>query len=145
MFKKTFAIIALIGLAFTTTVSTASARSQGYKADNHKQGGYKAKNHKQGGYKNKSQGKFYYNKGKHQKFKVNVRYGVPIHRIRNKLRHRGFYKIRFTDRYLPVYKARACKHGKRFKMRINRWGEVMRRRQIGWCGYRNRHYSRYNY
>jgi len=133
MFKKTFAIIALTGLAFGATVSTASARSDGYKANHYKQGGYKNKSHNKGHYK----------KGKGQKFKVGVRYGVPLHRIRNKLRHRGFYKIRFTDRYLPVYKARACKNGKRIKMRINRWGEVTRRRQIGWCGYRKYSHNAY--
>ena len=59
--------------------------------------------------------------------------GLPIPKIRKKLRHRGFYKIRFIDRHLPVYKAKACKNGKRFKLRINRWGEIMRRKRIGWC------------
>lgn len=70
--------------------------------------------------------------------------GIPLHVIRKKLRHRGFYKIRFVDRYLPVYKAKVCKRGKRFKLRINRWGEVMARKRIGWCGYGYGHYHRHH-
>lgn len=100
MFKKIFAIAAVVGLAFTANVSTASA---------HGNNGYHA--HHQGGWN-----------------------GIPIRKIRNKLRHRGYSRIQFVDRYLPVYKARACKNGRRYKMNINRWGKVMWRTRAGWCG-----------
>ena len=109
MFKKVFALMALIGFAFTANVTTAHA---------HKGGGYHK--HHAGGW-----------------------HGVPIPKIRHRLRHRGFYKIHFFDRYLPVYKAIACKRGKRFKLKINRWGDVMKRKRIGWCGYK--HHRRYDY
>ena len=66
--------------------------------------------------------------------------GLPIPKIRKTLRHRGYYRIRFIDRYLPVYKAKACKNGKRFKLRINRWGEIMRRKRVGWCHHRPYYY-----
>lgn len=59
--------------------------------------------------------------------------GLPIPKIRKTLRHRGYYRIRFTDRHLPVYKAKACKNGKRFKLRLNRWGAIRNRVRIGWC------------
>ncbi len=53
--------------------------------------------------------------------------------VRHKLRHRGYRAIKFTDRWLPVYKVRACKNGKRFKMRLNRFGNIMWRKRVGWC------------
>ncbi len=60
-----------------------------------------------------------------------VAYRPPV--IRQILRDRGYYRIRFTDRQLPVYQANACKNGKRFHLRINRWGDIIRRKRIGWC------------
>ena len=54
--------------------------------------------------------------------------------IRRTLRARGFYNIVFTDRTLPVYRVRACKNGKRFALRLNRWGDIKRRIRIGNCG-----------
>ena len=62
---------------------------------------------------------------------IKVAYQPP--RIRRILRNRGYYRINFTDRYLPVYKARACRNGKRFHLRINRWGNIMSRNRIGNC------------
>lgn len=136
MFKKTLAIVALVGLASTATVSTASAaKNDGYGKRHHNGQNHKFKGHNKG-FKDHSRGF----RGKFAGWR-----GVPLPVIRRKLRNRGFYKIRFTDRYLPVYKARACKNGKRFKMRINRWGEVMHRKRIGWCGFNFRGGYRYNY
>ena len=54
--------------------------------------------------------------------------------IRRSLRNRGFRHIQFVDRSLPVYKVFACKRGKLFKLKVNRWGEIMRRKRKGWCG-----------
>ncbi len=53
--------------------------------------------------------------------------------IRRTLRARGYYRIVFTDRTLPVYRVRACKNGKKFRLRLNRWGDIRRRVRIGWC------------
>lgn len=76
--------------------------------------------------------------GYHQ---VKLGHGIPLPVIRHKLQNRGFTKIRFTDRYLPVYKARACKYGKKFNLGINRWGKVMWRNKVGRCGHG--HYKKY--
>lgn len=111
MFKKFITVAALVGFGIIANSSIASAHQNGYK---HKHG-YK---HKQG----------------YQKV---WRGGLPMPVIRKRLRNRGFHRIRFTDRRLPVYKAVACKRGKRVALRINRWGKVMNRHRIGRCGYRN--------
>ncbi len=112
MFKRTLALLAIVGMAFTANASTAMAKSNSYKT-----------------------------------LKVAAWGGVPIFKIRQKLRHRGYRRIQFTDRWLPVYKARACKHGKRYKLNINRWGKVMWRSRIGWCGgrYQNKFKHRKHY
>ncbi|MCF6198183.1 MAG: hypothetical protein L3J67_02085 [Hyphomicrobiaceae bacterium] len=77
------------------------------------------------------------------------RAGLSFPEIRNKLRRRGFHAIRFTDRRLPGYRAKACKRGRRFVLWINRWGRIVDRSRRGWCGMRgrgHRHpvYDRYN-
>ena len=51
--------------------------------------------------------------------------------IRRSLKARGYTNIVFIDRRLPVYKVRACRNGKKFGMRLNRWGDIMRRVRIG--------------
>ena len=61
--------------------------------------------------------------------------GLSFPDIRAGLRDRGYRGIRFTDRRLPGYGARACKRGKRFALRLNRWGRIMDRDRRGWCGY----------
>ncbi len=61
--------------------------------------------------------------------------GLTFPEIRRKLRNRGYSRIRFTDRRLPGYRARACKNGKRFVLWLNRWGRIMDRDRRGWCGY----------
>lgn len=121
MFKKFFAIAALVGMAFMANASVASAHSDGYK-------------------KHHNHGHHYGYKKPHWKHGYGYNRGIPLPVIRKKLRHRGYHRIRFVDRYLPVYKARVCKRGQRYKLRINRWGEVVRRKRIGYCGPR-RHYG----
>lgn len=72
--------------------------------------------------------------GGYHKHKVAAWGGLHPHQIRRKLRNRGYHNIRFVDRRLPVYKAKACRYNKRYKLNINRWGKVMWRTRIGWCG-----------
>ena len=71
--------------------------------------------------------------------------GLSFPEIRSRLRDRGYHRIRFTDRRLPGYGARACKNGKRFALRLNRWGRIMDRDRRGWCAYggnyRGNHYG----
>ena len=68
------------------------------------------------------------------------RRGLSLSEIRGNLQDRGYHRIRFTDRRLPGYGARACRNGKRFALRLNRWGRIMDRNRRGFCGSR-RHYS----
>jgi outer membrane protein OmpA-like peptidoglycan-associated protein len=63
-----------------------------------------------------------------------VQGGLSLPQIRQKLRNRGFKEIHFTDRNLPVYGATACKNGKRFRLKMNRFGDVNNRDRIGRCG-----------
>ena len=109
MFKKSLAILALVGMAFAANTSTAMAHGNGY-------------NHKHN---------------------VGVWAGLPPHKIRHKLQNRGYNKIHFVDRHLPVYKANACKNNKRFRLNINRWGKVMWRTRIGWCGHKGKFFKKY--
>ena len=53
--------------------------------------------------------------------------------IRRLLRERGFERIIFTDRQLPVYVVRACKGNRRMELRLNRFGEIRDRERIGRC------------
>ena len=67
-------------------------------------------------------------------------------RIRRKLRARGYYNIRITDRRWRGYRARACKNGRRFVLKLNRFGRIINRDRRGWCGF-SRHkdrFSKYN-
>ncbi len=53
--------------------------------------------------------------------------------IRKLLRKKGYRKIHYTDRSLPRYVATACRRGAKFRLAMNRWGEIRRRNRIGWC------------
>ncbi|MCF6199578.1 MAG: OmpA family protein [Hyphomicrobiaceae bacterium] len=53
--------------------------------------------------------------------------------IRADLRSRGFNRIIFTDRVLPIYVVRACKRGRRMELRINGKGRIRNRQRIGRC------------
>lgn len=67
--------------------------------------------------------------------------GLTFPQIRRKLNNRGYHQVRFTDRRLPGYGARVCKNGKRFAVRLNRWGKVTSRDYRGRCGYSRRHHD----
>lgn len=49
------------------------------------------------------------------------------------LASQGFLDIRFTDRKLPTYVAEACRGGNKFKLTLNRYGEITDRTNIGGC------------
>ncbi len=119
MFKKLLAVAAMIGVGVMAQSSIAAAHPS-EKYHSHKKGGYEKPYKKQ-------VKKYHNNKFGH------LGYGNHLGKIRHKLRNRGFYNIHFTDRHLPVYKAVACKRGKRVKLTMNRWGNVMWRKRIGWC------------
>ena len=59
--------------------------------------------------------------------------GKSLTQIRQMLRRNRYYNIQFTDRHLPGYGARACRGIRRFDLRLNRFGEIRKRRAIGWC------------
>ena len=64
-------------------------------------------------------------------------------KVRYMLQERGYYKINFTDRILPVFQLDACRRGKRFHLHVNFYGDVTRRDRIGWCD--SRRQSRRSY
>ncbi|MFO1172163.1 MAG: OmpA family protein [Hyphomicrobiaceae bacterium] len=49
------------------------------------------------------------------------------------LSSQGFTDIRFTDRKLPTYVAEACRGGNKFKLTLNRFGEITDRTNTGGC------------
>ncbi len=59
--------------------------------------------------------------------------GLRPPQIRKILQTRGFSRIRFTDRKLPIYVVEACRHDRKFELRLNRFGRVNRRTNIGNC------------
>jgi hypothetical protein len=73
--------------------------------------------------------------GKHHNKVQKVKFykAVPLPVIRKSLRRKGFSRIVYTDRRLPVYKAKACKNGKRFTIRLNRRGAIISRHRTGRC------------
>ncbi len=54
-------------------------------------------------------------------------------RVREILRERGYRKIKFIDRELPVYIVEACKNGRKFRIRLNRWARIRDRESLGSC------------
>lgn len=59
---------------------------------------------------------------------------LPLNEVTKILRQRRYYRIRYTDRELPWYRATACRQRKEFELLLNRWGDIRRRRQSGVCG-----------
>ncbi|MEL6373467.1 MAG: OmpA family protein [Pseudomonadota bacterium] len=59
--------------------------------------------------------------------------GLGVDEIREVLRRRRYYRINFTDRRLPGLEAEACRNIRRFRLRLNRFGEITRRQRVGWC------------
>lgn len=66
--------------------------------------------------------------------------GLPPYVIRQTLRARGYRKIQFRDRHLPLYVVKACKRGKRFQVGLNRWGKIMWKKPRGYCRPRTANY-----
>ncbi len=54
-------------------------------------------------------------------------------RIRRELREDRWRNIVFVDRKLPIYIVRACRDRRRFELRLNRFGKIMRRSELGSC------------
>ena len=53
--------------------------------------------------------------------------------VEDTLSSQGFTEIRFTDRKLPTYVAEACRGGNKFKLTVNRYGEITDRTNTGGC------------
>ncbi|MEL6746818.1 MAG: OmpA family protein [Pseudomonadota bacterium] len=53
--------------------------------------------------------------------------------VRDVLRQREYYNISFADRELPTYVVEACRRGRAFRLRLNRFGDIRRRRTTGRC------------
>ena len=59
--------------------------------------------------------------------------GRSLQEIRSMLSARGYHRIRVIDGQLPVYGMEACKRGRLFKLKLNRFGEIRKRKRSGWC------------
>ncbi len=59
--------------------------------------------------------------------------GLRPPQIRKVLQTRGFTRILFTDHQLPIYVVEACRHDRKFELRLNRFGRVNRKTNIGRC------------
>ncbi len=59
--------------------------------------------------------------------------GLTPSQVRNRLRVRGFNRIRFIDDTLPLYVVEACRRDRRFRIKLNRRGKVREREGIGRC------------
>lgn len=66
--------------------------------------------------------------------------GLPPYVVRQTLRARGYRRIQFRDRRLPLYVVKACKRGKRFQVGLNRWGKIMWKKPRGYCGAKRANY-----
>lgn len=71
--------------------------------------------------------------GHHNKYENKHDGKFSIKLIEGKLALQGYKRIVFTDHHLPVYKAKACKHGNQFKLFVNKWGKVVKRNRLGGC------------
>ena len=61
-----------------------------------------------------------------------------LRKIRDQLRERGYYRIRYTDRELPGYRAEACdRRDRRVSLLMGRNGEIREQSRIGNCEPRN--------
>ncbi|MCP4933452.1 MAG: OmpA family protein [bacterium] len=59
--------------------------------------------------------------------------GFEPREVKDILRRRGYREINFFDRRLPGYGVEACRRGQKFRMRINRFAEIRKRRRAGFC------------
>ena len=58
---------------------------------------------------------------------------ISKHNARRILNKHGFYRIYFVHGYLPVYKAKACKHGRHYHVWVNKWGHITKNKYVGYC------------
>ncbi len=75
---------------------------------------------------------------------------IKVHsarQVHDKLHRKGYYKVRYVDRFYgryekPVYKFRACRRGIKYKILVDWYGDIIKRKDIGDCSYRrHRHYG----
>ncbi len=65
--------------------------------------------------------------------------------VRRVLETRGFSRIIFIDHQLPVYVAEACRHDRKYKLRLNRFARIQRKTDIGPCRMRRVREERHSY
>lgn len=142
MFKKTIITAAIVGVTALAAAGAANAHSNGYKHAHNTYGNHVKVNKKKLAKKKAVKNKRFADYGpkhgnKHKSGPYFKRAGFPPYIIRQTLRARGFRKIQFRDRQLPLYVVKACKRGHKFIVGVNRWGKVVWKRPRGYCGPRN--------
>lgn len=147
MFKKTILAAAIAGFAALGASGAAEAHATGYKHQHDGKGTMQKRKKLQkqvtkNVYKHRNNNFAYKNRGRKRLNRRPARKGwfgpnaggIPPYVIRQTLLARGYYKIAFTDRTLPLYVAKACRNGRRFAIGLNRWGKVMWKQPRGHCG-----------
>lgn len=56
------------------------------------------------------------------------------HTVADILEDRGYYAIAIDDRKPPLYRYTACKRGKFYHLKVDDWGNIVRRKHKGSCG-----------
>lgn len=67
----------------------------------------------------------YYERRRYKKTPSDVRYI---------LRRKGYHRIRFTDKNLPLYKLEACWKGSTYELSVKANGKISKKDRIGFCG-----------
>ncbi len=70
-------------------------------------------------------------------------YTIKVHsseEVHDKLHRYGYSRVIYVDRYndydhRPIYKFQACKNRKKYSIKVNWYGEILKRRIIGECTY----------
>ncbi len=62
------------------------------------------------------------------------RYNKSPSEVRYILRRKGYKRIRFTDKNLPVYKLEACWKGSTYELLVKGNGKIKKKDRIGFCG-----------
>ncbi len=60
-------------------------------------------------------------------------YSKSPKQVRHILQKKGFHRIYFTDRKLPLYKLNACRSGLRYQIYVKYNGAIKRSREVGYC------------
>lgn len=74
---------------------------------------------------------------------INVHSSRQVH---DKLHRKGYYRVRYIDRFYgrndrPVYKFKACRRGIKYKILVDWYGDIVKRKDVGDC--RHRRWKRY--